>query len=374
MNEKEIILKMISDGKITAEEGAELLEEIEKSKRDYERSKRNETGSTFGENLRKELNSYSESISEREIPEKFIGVISPNRTVNVNSTYEEEFEDIDKIIIEVTDSKILITGTDSEKVKLKIRSDKFFKEDELEKYFTLDEEGGLLKLTQKKNKKTSEFLGIKFQGLTLGKSICEISIPKDKYFEFISARSAVGDIEVSSALSQKVNVVASAGRVKIKDIDCSIADLSSNASSVTIENSSVNDYASLSTMAGSVYIENTTSPTVKADTKAGSISVTNSDIKELVATTFAGSIDVSRIIGKPISYTLATTTGSVNLDTANVQNVKAFCASNKFFSSIKYSKNYRSGSDDENEAVYVKGDEIGLNVHLATQMGKINIM
>ena len=374
MNEKEIILKMISDGKITAEEGAELLEEIEKSKRDYERSKRNETGSSFGENLRKELNSYSESISEREIPEKIIGVISPNRTVNVNSTYEEEFEDIDKIIIEVTDSKILITGTDSEKVKLKIRSDKFFKEDELEKYFTLDEEGGLLKLTQKKNKKTSEFLGIKFQGLTLGKSICEISIPKDKYFEFISARSAVGDIEVSSALSQKVNVVASAGRVKIKDIDCSIADLSSNASSVTIENSSVNDYASLSTMAGSVYIENTISPTVKADTKAGSVSVTNSDIKELVATTFAGSIDVSRIIGEPISYTLTTTTGSVNLDTANVQNVKAFCTSNKFFSSIKCSKNYRSGSGDENEAVYVKGDEIGLNAHLATQMGKINIM
>lgn len=374
MNEKEIILKMISDGKITAEEGAELLEEIEKSKRDYERSKRNETGSSFGENLRKELNSYSESISEREIPEKIIGVISPNRTVNVNSTYEEEFEDIDKIIIEVTDSKILITGTDSEKVKLKIRSDKFFKEDELEKYFTLDEEGGLLKLTQKKNKKTSEFLGIKFQGLTLGKSICEISIPKDKYFEFISARSAVGDIEVSSALSQKVNVVASAGRVKIKDIDCSIADLSSNASSVTIENSSVNDYASLSTMAGSVYIENTISPTVKAYTKAGSVSVTNSDIKELVATTFAGSIDVSRIIGEPISYTLTTTTGSVNLDTANVQNVKAFCASNKFFSSIKCSKNYRSGSGDENEAVYVKGDEIGLNAHLTTQMGKINIM
>lgn len=374
MNEKEIILKMISDGKITAEEGAELLEEIEKSKRDYERSKRNETGSSFGENLRKELNSYSESISEREIPEKIIGVISPNRTVNVNSTYEEEFEDIDKIIIEVTDSKILITGTDSEKVKLKIRSDKFFKEDELEKYFTLDEEGGLLKLTQKKNKKTSEFLGIKFQGLTLGKSICEISIPKDKYFEFISARSAVGDIEVSSALSQKVNVVASAGRVKIKDIDCSIADLSSNASSVTIENSSVNDYASLSTMAGSIYIENTISPTVKADTKAGSVSVTNSDIKELVATTFAGSIDVSRIIGEPISYTLTTTTGSVNLDTANIENVKAFCASNKFFSSIKCSKNYRSGSGDENEAVYVKGDEIGLNVHLATQMGKINIM
>ena len=374
MNEKEIILKMISDGKITAEEGAELLEEIEKSKRDYERSKRNETGSSFGDNLRKELNSYSESISEREIPEKIIGVISPNRIVNVNSTYEEEFEDIDKIIIEVTDSKILITGTDSEKVKLKIRSDKFFKEDELEKYFTLDEEGGLLKLTQKKNKKTSEFLGIKFQGLTLGKSICEISIPKDKYFEFISARSAVGDIEVSSALSQKVNVVASAGRVKIKDIDCSIADLSSNASSVTIENSSVNDYASLSTMAGSVYIENTISPTVKADTKVGSVSVTNSDIKELVATTFAGSIDVSRIIGEPISYTLTTTTGSVNLDTANVQNVKAFCASNKFFSSIKCSKNYRSGSGDENEAVYVKGDEIGLNVHLATQMGKINIM
>lgn len=374
MNEKEIILKMISDGKITAEEGAELLEEIEKSKRDYERSKRNETGSSFGENLRKELNSYSERISEREIPEKIIGVISPNRTVNVNSTYEEEFEDIDKIIIEVTDSKILITGTDSEKVKLKIRSDKFFKEDELDKYFTLNEEDGLLKLTQKKNKKTSEFLGIKFQGLTLGKSICEISIPKDKYFEFISARSAVGDIEVSSALSQKVNVVASAGRVKIKDIDCSIADLSSNASSVTIENSSVNDYASLSTMAGSVYIENTISPTVKADTKAGSVSVTNSDIKELVATTFAGSIDVSRIIGEPISYTLTTTTGSVNLDTANVQNVKAFCASNKFFSSIKCSKNYRSGSGDENEAVYVKGDEIGLNVHLATQMGKINIM
>lgn len=374
MNEKEIILKMISDGKITAEEGAELLEEIEKSKRDYERSKRNETGSSFGENLRKELNSYSESISEREIPEKIIGVISPNRTVNVNSTYEEEFEDIDKIIIEVTDSKILITGTDSEKVKLKIRSDKFFKEDELEKYFTLDEEGGLLKLTQKKNKKTSEFLGIKFQGLTLGKSICEISIPKDKYFEFISARSAVGDIEVSSALSQKVNVVASAGRVKIKDIDCSIADLSSNASSVTIENSSVNDYASLSTMAGSVYIENTISPTVKADTKAGSVSVTNSDIKELVATTFAGSIDVSRIIGEPISYTLTTTTGSVNLDTANIENVKAFCTSNKFFSSIKCSKNYRSGSGDGNEAVYVKGEEIGLNVHLATQMGKINIM
>lgn len=374
MNEKEIILKMISDGKITAEEGAELLEEIEKSKRDYERSKRNETGSSFGENLRKELNSYSESISEREIPEKIIGVISPNRTVNVNSTYEEEFEDIDKIIIEVTDSKILITGTDTEKVKLKIRSDKFFKEDELEKYFTLDEEGGLLKLTQKKNKKTSEFLGIKFQGLTLGKSICEISIPKDKYFEFISARSAVGDIEVSSALSQKVNVVASAGRVKIKDIDCSIADLSSNASSVTIENSSVNDYASLSTMAGSVYIENTISPTVKADTKAGSVSVTNSDIKELVATTFAGSIDVSRIIGEPISYTLTTTTGSVNLDTANVQSVKAFCASNKFFSSIKCSKNYRSCSGDGNEAVYVKGKEIGLNVHLATQMGKINIM
>lgn len=374
MNEKEIVLKMISDGKITAEEGAELLEEIEKSKRDYERSKRNEIGSSFGENLRKELNSYSESISEREIPEKIIGVISPNITVNVNSTYEEEFEDIDKIIIEVTDSKILITGTDSEKVKLKIRSDKFFKEDELEKYFTLDEEGGLLKLTQKKNKKTSEFLGIKFQGLTLGKSICEISIPKDKYFEFISARSAVGDIEVSSALSQKVNVVASAGRVKIKDIDCSIADLSSNASSVTIENSSVNDYATLSTMAGSVYIENTISPTVKADTKAGSVSVTNSDIKELVATTFAGSIDVSRIIGEPISYTLTTTTGSVNLDTANIENVKAFCASNKFFSSIKCSKNYRSGSGDENEAVYVKGDEIGLNVHLATQMGKINIM
>lgn len=374
MNEKEIILKMISDGKITAEEGAELLEEIEKSKRDYERSKRNETGSSFGENLRKELNSYSESISEREIPEKIIGVISPNRTVNVNSTYEEEFEDIDKIIIEVTDSKILITGTDTEKVKLKIRSDKFFKEDELEKYFTLDEEGGLLKLTQKKNKKTSEFLGIKFQGLTLGKSICEISIPKDKYFEFISARSAVGDIEVSSALSQKVNVVASAGRVKIKDIDCSIADLSSNASSVTIENSSVNDYASLSTMAGSVYIENTISPTVKADTKAGSVSVSDSDIKELVATTFAGSIDVSRIIGEPISYTLTTTTGSVNLDTANVQSVKAFCASNKFFSSIKCSKNYRSCSGDENEEVYVKGNEIGLNVHLATQMGKINIM
>ena len=374
MNEKEIILKMISDGKITAEEGAELLEEIEKSKRDYERSKRNETGSSFGENLRKELNSYSESISEREIPEKIIGVISPNRTVNVNSTYEEEFEDIDKIIIEVTDSKILITGTDSEKVKLKIRSDKFFKEDELDKYFTLNEEDGLLKLTQKKNKKTSEFLGIKFQGLTLGKSICEISIPKDKYFEFISARSAVGDIEVSSALSQKVNVVASAGRVKIKDIDCSIADLSSNASSVTIENSSVNDYASLSTMAGSVYIENTISPTVKADTKAGSVSVTNSDIKELVATTFAGSIDVSRIIGEPISYTLTTTTGSVNLDTANIENVTAFCTSNKFFSSIKCSKNYRSGSGDENEAVYVKGNEIGLNVHLATQMGKINIM
>lgn len=374
MNEKEIILKMISDGKITAEEGAELLEEIEKSKRDYERTKRNENKSSFGENLRKELNSYSESISEREIPEKIIGVFSPKRTVNVNSTFEKEFDDIDKIIVEVTESTIVITGTDSDNVKLKIRSDKFFSEDELGNYFTLDEEDGLLKLSQKKNKNTNEFLGIKVQGLTLGNSICEIAIPKDKYFEFISARSAVGDIEVSNAESQKVNVVASAGRVKIKDVDCSIADLSSNASSVTIENSSVNDYASLSTMAGSVYIENTISPTVKADTKAGSVSVLNSDIKELVATTFAGSIDVSRIVGEPISYTLTTTTGSVNLDTENIQNVKAFCTSNKFFSSVKCSKNYRSGSGDKSEAVYVKGDEIGLTAHLTTQMGKINIM
>lgn len=374
MNEKEIILKMISDGKITAEEGAELLEEIEKSKRDYERTKRNENKSSFGENLRKELNSYSESISEREIPEKIIGVFSPKRTVNVNSTFEKEFDDIDKIIVEVTESTIVITGTDSDNVKLKIRSDKFFSEDELGNYFTLDEEDGLLKLSQKKNKSTNEFLGIKVQGLTLGNSICEIAIPKDKYFEFISARSAVGDIEVSNTESQKVNVVASAGRVKIKDVDCSIADLSSNASSVTIENSSMNDYASLSTMAGSVYIENTISPTVKADTKAGSVSVLNSDIKELVATTFAGSIDVSRIVGEPISYTLTTTTGSVNLDTENIQNAKAFCTSNKFFSSVKCSKNYRSGSGDKSETVYVKGDEIGLTAHLTTQMGKINIM
>lgn len=374
MKEKEIILKMISDGKISAEEGAELLEEIEKSRKNYGSSQEKQNNLSFTENLKRELNSYSKNISDREIPEQILGVISPKRAVNVNSTFEREFDDIDKIIIEVTESKILITGTDSEKVKLKIRSDKFFEEDELDKYFTLNEEDGLLKLSQKKNKNTREFFGIKVQGLTLGKSICEVSIPRDKYFEFISARSAVGDIEIYNAQSNKISLIASAGRVKIKDIDCSIADLSSNASSVTIENSSVNDYASLSTMAGSVYIENTISPTVKADTKAGSISVSNSDIKELVAITFAGSIDVSRIIGEPISYTLTTTTGSVNLDTANVQNVKAYCTSNKFFSSIKCSKNYRNGSGDENEAVYVKGDEIGLNVHLATQMGKINIM
>ena len=75
MKEKEIILKMISDGKISAEEGAELLEEIEKSRKNYGSSQEKQNNLSFTENLKRELNSYSKNISDREIPEQIIGVI-----------------------------------------------------------------------------------------------------------------------------------------------------------------------------------------------------------------------------------------------------------------------------------------------------------
>ena len=71
MKEKEIILKMISDGKISAEEGAELLEEIEKSRKNYGSSQEKQNNLSFTENLTSAIekfpNKFLESFLRKEL-------------------------------------------------------------------------------------------------------------------------------------------------------------------------------------------------------------------------------------------------------------------------------------------------------------------
>lgn len=368
MEEKNLILKMIEEKKITREEGQKLLDAIGVDCSDKDIDNKN-----IDLNIKEELNSLTKKIDDTHFSEKISSFFKDEDAFLKNSEYKLQFPNINKIIGEFIVSKVLIKSDDIENTRIEIYSDQNYEKEDFNLEFKTEEEDGLLKIKQIKKDDCTKFFGIKINNIINSKSLVIITVPQNKIFEFISIYSATGSIKANDLYSKQLTLSSSSNSIKAENILSESINVSSNAGSLSFINLKINELAKMCTSAGSISLESSTIKEANLNTNAGNIKINNSDIDEINGHTNAGNVKVTNILGCPSNYVLKSNVGKVVLDASSQENLLVRLNTNTRLSNKKYSNKFESIKNEKDFEEIKKGTGHGLYAKLTTNVGTLYV-
>lgn len=350
-DEKQMILEMLKEGKITVEEANSLLESLGGKKSRPE----NDFISKFSqsmENVIKKTAETFENISNIDLDS--IDINQYNIRGKVNTHKEMRIEDeINNISIEIPNGKLSIERANDSAIT--VNQDIWAKKSDLIDYLDIDIDGD--KLVIRTNEKYENNDASAVLNIALGKNLYE-SLKVD----LINGEIQIEDVDFTNveldSVNSKVNIINLSGDIHVNNVNGKI-DIKNTNGNLNVEN--VN---------GSIYLSNITGQSANAETISGNIRVDGLDSKSFKSDTNSGNIRIYNIKDSK-EINMSSGFGNIVIDSENYQkDIKAYVVSqglnlgDKFRNKIQKDKGYEVSTNAENA---------DLDISAKAGFGKISI-
>nr|WP_075573452.1 DUF4097 family beta strand repeat-containing protein [Ezakiella massiliensis] len=363
--ERELILEMLKDGKITNDEALKLLDAIGENKSQEKKNK--SSNKVFDDSF---VDKVTDSISkigtktEEAIKKLNLDNLWEGISVNIGSCFEDlnartrqeynhdlnEDGEVKGIDVENIRGRLdVITDlSDQIKVEIDIKYDERDNKNNKNDYYDIYLEGDTLKVKPKfKKYKADSYI-----------SDIRLTLPK-RNFEEIKLENVSGCIEAEGLNADEADIEAVSGKVMVKN--------------------SKMDKANIEAVSGKVEIENISGTNLNASTVSGKVVADEIDYKNAYLETVSGKIEIDDIKNSAERIDIEVVSGSINLGLDGVDKPVKLIGRRKKRSNSREFFGYRFTRFEEigNKIIaytddYVN-DESSLIINVESSFGSVNI-
>lgn len=350
-DEKQFILEMLKEGKITVEEANDLLNAIGNKKSRNENDFMAKINQSIESVIKKTTDAF-ESISNIDLDN--IDINQYNIKGQVNTHKEMRIDDeINAININIPSGKVLIERANDSAITL--NQDIWSKKSELNDYINIEVNEDSLNISVNETYQNIEATSI--IRLALGKNLYE-----SLNIDLVNGNIEIEDVDFSEntidSVNAKINVINSQGNIDIQNTNGKV-DIKNTHGDLVVDN--VN---------GSVYLANISGDKAEIDAVSGNIRVDGLDTKSLDADTHSGNIRIYNIKDAE-KINLNTGFGNIVIDSESYNgNIKAevlsqgLNLSDKFKNKMQKEKGYEVSTSLDNEDI---------EIFAAADFGRINL-
>lgn len=275
-DEKQFILEMLKEGKITVEEANDLLNAIGSKKNRGDRDFMAKINQSIESVIKKTTDAF-ESISNIDLENIEINQYNIKGQVNTHKEMRID-DDINTINIDIPRGKVLIERANDSAITL--NQDIWSKKGELNDYLDVEISEDTLNISINETYKNLEATSI--IKLALGKNLYE-----SLNIDLVNGNIEIEDVDFSEnkidSVNAKINVINSQGNIDIQNTNGKV-DIKNTHGDLVVDN--VN---------GSVYLANISGDRAEIDAVSGNIRVDGLDTKNLDADTHSGNIRIYNI-------------------------------------------------------------------------------
>ena len=346
--EKQIILNMLKEGKITVEEASDLLNAIGDKK-----SRENDFAGKIGSTVDSIIKKATEAISAIDLDQAF-DINNFNLKGEINSHKDIRVDDeIDEINIDLVNGEISVERGTEEGII--ISTDIFSKKANLEDYINVEIRDNVLDIEENTDYKS------------LGASVkLRVQVGKD-YYEKLNIDTVNARVEIVDTNFGDLNIDSVNGKIIIINSKANV-DIDNVNGKIDIKN--VDGKLSIDNVSGSIYLATMKGELVEVDNISGNIRVDGLESDRLSANSRSGSIRLYNI--KDTSeIDLETVSGTIVVDTNDYDgDIKAFVESPAVNVTEKFTNKIKT---DEGYDLSTPGEEAKLNIKAKTNYGKVSL-
>lgn len=350
-DEKQLILQMLKEGKITVEEANELLNAIGNKKSHNDNDFMAKINQSIESVIKKTTDAF-ESISNIDLDNIDINQYTIKGQVNTSKEMRID-DEINSINIDIPSGKILIERASDSAIT--INQDTWAKKGELLDYLDIEIIEDDLNISI--NEKYHNLEATSIIKLGLGKNLYE-----NLNINLVNGNIGIEDVDFTettiNSINAKVNVINSQGNIEVQNTNGKI-DIKNTNGDLTVDN--VN---------GSIYLANISGDKAEIDAVSGNIRVDGLNTKTLLAETDSGNIRVYNIKDSE-KMDLNSGFGNIVIDSESYAgDIKAdvysqgLNLSDKFKNKMQKEKGYEVSTNVEKEDVQIFASAV---------YGKINL-
>lgn len=346
--EKQIILNMLKEGKITVEEASDLLNAIGDKK-----SRENDFTGRIGSTVDSIIKKATEAISAIDLDQAF-DINNFNLKGEINSHKDIRVDDeIDEINIDLINGEILVErGTENGII---ISTDVFSKKANLEDYINVEIRDNILDIEENPDYKS------------LGASVkLRVQVGKD-FYEKLNIDTVNARVEIVDTNFNNLNIDSVNGKIIIINSKANV-DIDNVNGKIDIKN--IDGKLSIDNVSGAIYLATMKGEMVEVDNISGNIRVDGLESDKLIANSRSGSIRLYNI-KNTTDLDLETVSGIIVVDTNDYDgDIKAFVESPAVNVTEKFTNKIKT---DEGYDLSTPGEEAKLNVKAKTSYGKVSL-
>lgn len=346
--EKQIILNMLKEGKITVEEASDLLNAIGDKK-----SRENDFAGKIGSTVDSIIKKATEAISAIDLDQAF-DINNFNLKGEINSHKDIRVDDeIDEINIDLVNGEITVERGTEEGII--ISTDIFSKKANLEDYINVEIRDNVLDIEENTDYKS------------LGASVkLRVQVGKD-YYEKLNIDTVNAKVEIVDTNFGDLNIDSVNGKIIIINSKANV-DIDNVNGKIDIKN--VDGKLSIDNVSGSIYLATMKGELVEVDNISGNIRVDGLESDRLSANSRSGSIRLYNI-KETSEIDLETVSGTIVVDTNDYDgDIKAFVESPAVNVTEKFTNKIKT---DEGYDLSTPGEEAKLNIKAKTNYGKVSL-
>lgn len=350
-DEKQFILQMLKEGKITVEEANDLLDAIGNKKNRGDRDFMARINQSIESVIKKTTDAF-ESISNIDLDNIDINQYNIKGQVNTHKEMKID-DDINAININIPSGKILIERANDSSITL--NQDIWSKKPDLNEYLDIEISEDRLNISVNEVYKNLE-----------ATAIIKIALDKNLYesldIDLVNGNIEIEDVDFSESkidsLNAKVNIINSQGNIDIQNTNGKV-DIKNTHGDLQVDN--VN---------GSIYLANISGDKAEIDAVSGNIRVDGLDTKNLDADTHSGNIRIYNIKDAE-KINLNTGYGNIVIDSESYNgDIKAEVLSQGLNLSERYKNKMQK---DHGYEVSTNVEKVDIEIFASADFGKINL-
>lgn len=346
--EKQIILNMLKEGKITVEEASDLLSAIGEKK-----SRENDFAGRIGSTVDSIIKKATEAISAIDLDQAF-DINNFNLKGEINSHKDIRVDDeIDEINIDLINGEIYVEKGTEEGII--ISTDVFSKKANLEDYINVEIRDNVLDIDENPDYKN------------LGASVkLRVQVGKD-YYEKLNIDTVNARVEIADTDFRDLNIDSVNGKIILINSKAGV-DIDNVNGKIDIKN--VDGRLRIDNVSGTIYLASMKGELVEVDNVSGNIRVDGLESDKIIANSRSGSIRIYNI-KETKEIDLETVSGIIVVDTNDYDgDIKAFAESPAVNVTEKFTNKIKT---DEGYDLSTLGEEAKLNIKAKTGYGKVSL-
>lgn len=346
--EKQLILNMLKEGKITVEEASDLLAAIGDKK-----SRETDFAGKVTSAVDSILKKATEAIGAIDLDQAF-DINNFNLKGEINTHKDIRVDDeIDEINIDLVNGEIYVEKSIDQGII--ISADIFSKKANLEDYINVEIRDNVLNIEQNDDYKT------------LGASVkLRVQVGKDSY-DKLNINTVNARVEISDTDFGNLNIDSVNGKIMVINTKAKI-DINNVNGKIDIKN--IDGALSIDNVSGAIYLAGIRGDLLEVDNISGNIRVDGLESEKVVANSRSGSIRIYNI-DETIDMDLETVSGTIVVDTTDYNGeIKAFVESPAINVTEKYQNKIKT---DEGYDLSTSTDEAQLIIKAKTGYGKVSL-